>query len=108
VDDPYFSIDGSTRRVEENVLSVCVRRGRGWWRQSKVDDIPPFHRVILLDYAEEVDVGDAEPPDLRNRRIRVLFLQRTDIGEGLEFARSAGDSNHLLSWMLHTLTQASS
>ena len=43
--DPYFSIDGSARGMEGEVLAVRVRgNARRWWRwrQGEVEDELPF------------------------------------------------------------------
>ena len=45
--DPYFSSDGSARRMEGKVLAVSIRgdaRRRWWGRQGEVEDELPFQR----------------------------------------------------------------
>ena len=45
--EPYFSSDGSARRMEGKVFAVCIRgdsRRRWWGRQGEVEDELPFQR----------------------------------------------------------------
>jgi hypothetical protein len=78
--DPYFSIDGSARRMEGEVLAVCVRgdaRRRWRWRQGEVEDELPFQRDRLqwgpFGYTNVVGGDNATSVAL------ILDFQRTEI-----------------------------
>ena len=80
MEDPYFSSDVSTRRVEGEVLVLVgyvwdVVKQRRWWK-GEVEDVQPLHWGTLLGYENVIYEGDAAANKWRRQ---VLEYSRADL-----------------------------